>query len=136
MRSAHDTCGTVDHAAENIVVAALDDPRMQPAAHPQCNAVGRGRVGERLLQLNRRVHRIDRVIESSVNPATHHFHDGAAVILDRSPRERVVTLQCRLHTLGTLFPQPGAAFDISEQNSDDVGLVTRAHCYPGEALSE
>ena len=37
-------------AAEEIVVAALDDADVQPAAHAQRDAVGSAGIGQRLLE--------------------------------------------------------------------------------------
>ena len=49
---AHDPRRAVDGTSEVIVIAALDHPRVQAATHAQRNAVGRGRVRKRLLQVS------------------------------------------------------------------------------------
>jgi hypothetical protein len=47
MRRAHDAGAAIDGAAEIVVVAMLERPGVQPAAHAQRHTVGRCRVGKR-----------------------------------------------------------------------------------------
>ena len=50
--------------------------------------------------------------------------------LHRRAGDRVMPRQCRLHPLGFLLPQAGAALDVGEQNGRDRGWLVhaRARC--------
>jgi len=86
MGRAHDSRRTVDCAAEEIIVAALDHPPVQPATHVKGNAVGGRRIGQRLLQVNRRRERVERVIEGGMHAVAGHLHHCPAARLDRRAR--------------------------------------------------
>ena len=104
MRCAHDARCAVDRSAEEIVVAALGDARVQPAADANRNAVGRLGIRERPLQLQRCTNCIERVRKGGMHAIAAHFHDVAAIMLHGSPDEHVVTRQGRPHPLGILLP--------------------------------
>ncbi len=126
MGSAHDTCRTIDDGAEEVVVAALVDTRMQTAPDLDGNAAGGVGIGECLLQLEHRSDRIDGIVEGCVDAITQRLHDQPAMAFDRRPGERVVTRERRGHPLRLLFPQPGAALDVGKKKSGDGGSFLHA----------
>jgi hypothetical protein len=105
----------IDRAAEVIVVAPLDYPRVQAATHAQWHSMRGGRIGERLLQSHRRSECVHCIVEGRVHAVAGHLHHRAVMTLDRLARKRVVGCQRWLHPLGLLLPQADAAFDVGEQ---------------------
>ena len=103
-------------------------PACSPAAHPQRDAMGRRRIGERQLQLQRGKDPVEGILECGIHADAGHLDDDAAVALDRRPDHRVVARQRVLHPLGLLVPKPSAAFDLGEQKGDDAGLTVGVHC--------
>ena len=125
MRRRHDARGAVHHAAEEIVVAALDDAGVQTAARPQRNAVD-ARIGECLLELQSGRDRVLRVVEGGVHAVARHLDHAAAMRVDRGPRQVIVPGQRGLHALRLALPQLGAAFDIGKEEGRDRGMIVHA----------
>ena len=135
----HDACGTIDGAAEVVVVAALDYPHMQPATHLQGDAIRGGGIGQRLLQLQGGCHSVESVIEYRVDTVANHLHDCSAVTFNYYSDQRVVARQSRLHPFGLVLPEPGAPLDVGEEKGCVCGWVvhgndtkttrTRLPCY-------
>ena len=100
---------------------------MQAAAHAQRNTVGGLRIGERLLQLERGAHRVERVVEGGVHAVAGHLDDRAAMRSTAERAMRVVARERRLHALRLALPQPGAAFDVGEEKGRDVQASLRCH---------
>jgi hypothetical protein len=125
VRRRHDARRAVHHAAEEIVVAALDDPSVQTAARPQRDAVD-ARIGERLLELQSGSDRVLRVVERGAHAVARHLDHVAAVSLDRRPRERIVPREGLFHARRLALPKLGAALDVGEEEGRDRGLILHA----------
>ena len=129
MRGAHDPRRTVDRAPEVIVIAPLDHSRMQPTAHAQRNTAGRRRIGQRLLHVQRRSERVQRIVEDGMDSIAGHLHHRAVAMLDRAARERVVRGQRLRHPSAVLLPQRGAALDVGKKKGRDCGWVVHAKAH-------
>ncbi len=119
---AHDARGTVDGAAEEVVVAALDDAGVQAATDLQRDGVFGLRLAERLLQRDGGADRIEGIAERCVESIAGRLDDEPAPRLDSTPRERVMAGEGGPHALGLLFPQARAALDVGEQERRDGGM--------------
>jgi hypothetical protein len=53
----------------------------------------------------------------------------AAMRLNFPPQDFIMTCQGELHFFGMLFPKPGAAFDISEKESDSASGWRGGHSF-------
>jgi hypothetical protein len=104
VRGVHDPRGTVDGAAEEVAVAALDDPRVQATSHGERNAGRRVGIGQRLLQLECGTNAVERILERRVNAVACRLDDQPAQALDRFAGERVVPGECRTHAVGLSLP--------------------------------
>jgi hypothetical protein len=122
----HYASRTIDRRTKVVVVAVLDDSPMQSTAHAERYTVGRGWILQRLLQLQCRADRVERIFESGVNAIAGHFYDDAAIVLHCATGDRVMARQRRPHPFGPLVPQPRAALDIGEQEYRDRGLIVHA----------
>ncbi len=132
----HDPRGAVDRRAVPVVVAVLRGADVQAAAHLQRDAVLVPEAGERALQRDRRLERVDRIGEDRVDAVAGRLHDRAAMALDGGARERVVLGQRRRHPLRLRLPQPGARLDVGEEGGDDFGAAARVHCPPGAVATD
>ncbi len=126
VRGAHDSRGTIDRSAKEVVGAALVDAGVQAAARAKGNAFGGFEIGKRLLQLQRGANGVERIVERSMHPVADHLHDGAAIVLDGRPRDAIVVRQRRPHSLGIELPQVGAALEVGEEKRRDRGRFVHA----------
>jgi hypothetical protein len=104
MRDAHDAGGAVDNAAEKIIIAAFGNAGMEAAAYAQRDAVGRGGIGQFLLQVKRGPERIERIIERGMGAVAAHFYDEAAMVFDGRAHDRVVASKRKPHALVLALP--------------------------------
>src|SRR5437899_3294509 len=121
MGRVHDSRRAVDHAAEEIIVAAFANPYVDTATYRKRNAVTNFRVRQILLQLHRGTDGVARIFECGVDSVAGRLHDDASMFLHRCPANRVMTCQRRPHPLGLLLPQTGAALDVGEQERRNAG---------------
>ncbi|HLW12350.1 MAG TPA: hypothetical protein VKU81_06600 [Casimicrobiaceae bacterium] len=119
---AHDARGTVDGAAEEVVVAALDDAGVQSATDMQRDGVFALRLADRLLQRYRGADRIEGIAECCVESIAGRLDDEPSPGFDGTPRERIMAGEGGPHALGLLLPEARAAFDVGEQERRDGGL--------------
>jgi hypothetical protein len=117
MRGAHDACTAVDRCPVEIFVSTLDGTYMHAASHLERNATGRLRIAERPLQLERRIDRVERIVEGSMDAVSGRFYDKAAIPLNRRASDRIVACQRMPHPLGFLLPESGAALDVGKEKS-------------------
>ncbi len=115
----HDARRAVHGGAEKVVVAALDDARMHPAASTELQASLRCRRAERTLELEAGAKRVAGIVEDGVHSVARHLHERAVVARDDRARERVVTRKRGRHQIGRLLPQSRAVLDVGEQESRD-----------------
>src|SRR5437868_14861085 len=110
MRGAHDACTAVDRCPVEILVSALHGTDMHAASHLERNAARRLRIAERPLQPERRIDRVEGIVEGSMDAISGRFYDNAAIPLDRRASDRIVACQRMPHPLGFLLPEAAAAF--------------------------
>src|SRR5205823_4739578 len=95
---AHDARGTINSAAEEVVVAALVHARVHSAANPKLYPFGGGfEFDECSLQLQRCAHGVEGIGEYGMDAVTAHFHDRASVAFHTNANDRVVASQRRSH---------------------------------------
>ena len=126
MRSVHDARGTVDHTAQEVVVAALVNTNVQSAAHPKSDAIGRIGIGHLLLQLQCGGECVDRVLEDGMDAVAGHLYHYAVVVLHGRPGDRIMARERKPHPLGLQLPKPGAALDVGEEKCGDGGKALHA----------
>ncbi len=126
VRRAHDPRRAVDRAAEEIVVAALHDAGVQPAADEEPEPSGRVRIGEHLLQFDGGADRVRRVVEGRVHAVARHLDDRSPVTRDGFARQRIVPRKSDRHLPGLLLPEARASLDVTEEKGDDAGRM-RGH---------
>jgi hypothetical protein len=117
----HDARRPVGRAAEEIVIAALDNAEMQPGTHPQCNRVGCGQLLQSLLQNHRGIERVDRVFKGGIHSVACHLDDFTAVVFDGRPGRGIVGRKSARHSLPVLFPQAGASLNIRKKKRSRAG---------------
>jgi len=120
MRDAHDTRRTVDCRAKEVVVAPLVDAEMNAATDMKGDSASRRGVAERLLQLECRGYRIERVIESGMEAVAGRLDDGSPMPLYGCSRNCIMPRKSSPHPFGLLLPQARAALDIGEKKGDDA----------------
>ena len=101
---AHDPGSAIDRLAVEIVVAALVNAGVQPAAHAKDDASGCFGVSQIPLQIQRRVDCIERIVESGVDAVACYLDDCTAVPRHGCLGNRVVPRQSRPHPFGFLLP--------------------------------
>ncbi len=121
VRDAHDPRGAVDRGAEVVVVALDRVTRMQSAAHADRDVCGCGGVGERGLKCDDGCHRVRGIGKRRVDAVAGRLDHAAPVHFDGGAHQRVVLRHGPRRALRVLFPHPGAAFDVGEQEGDRVG---------------
>ena len=114
----HHPCDAVERRAEVVAVAQFRRPGVQ--AHPHADdRPSRPRLdGERLLRGQRSGQPVRRRGEGGIERVAAGLEDVAAVLADRLAQQDVVARQGHAHEVGILLPQPGAAFDVGEQEGD------------------
>ncbi len=115
VRGLHDSRGAVDGAAEEIVVAPLDEAEVQSRAYPKRDRARRRRHVERALQRYRRRERVDRIGERRVHAVAGHLDDDAVILVDGRARQAIVLGERAGHGLALPFPQARAALDVGEE---------------------
>ena len=126
MRGTHDARRAVDRRPEEVVLAALVDAGVQPAAHEERDIAGVARIGQRKLQLQYGVHRVEGIAEYGEHPVAGGLDHDATVRFDRLATERVVACQRGAHALGLLLPPLRAALDVGEQVGCNRGALLHA----------
>ena len=132
MGSAHDSRAPVHRAAEQIVIAPFDETDVQADPDSQRKSFGRHRIGQRALHRDRRGKALLWIGEGRIHSIAGRLHDGAGVALDGIADDEVVVRQRSRHPIGVLVPQPRAALDVREQDSDSVSGAWRDHASPRE----
>ena len=125
VRRAHDSRRAVDRAAEIVAVALLCRAGMETAAHPERQAAVPGDRGHPALQGERGRHRGAGIAEHRVQAIPDHLHQHAAVRRDGLAAEPVVPRQRLGHQRRLGLPQPGAAFNVGEEDRDNAGKPRR-----------
>ena len=90
VRRAHDARGTVNRVAEEVVIARLDDARVHATADLERDSVGRPGIDQRKLDRERRLDRIERIVECGVYAVAQHLDHDTASMLDRLSQDSVV----------------------------------------------
>ena len=123
----HDARRAVQHAAEEIVVASLDDAGMQSAACAQRDAV-RPAAGSASARWNATT------AASASLGSSKAAHMPSPVILTTLPRcplhrgarQRVMPRERGFHARRLALPQLRAALDIGEEEGRDRGMIVHA----------
>jgi hypothetical protein len=123
VRDTHDAGRAVDRRAEVIVIAVLDDARMQAAPNTQRKSRRFLYIFEPPRQLDDRHHGVQRIAENRVDTIAGRLDERTLPRFDGGARERIMAGERVAHALGLLVPQPGAALDVGEQERRDRGLL-------------
>ena len=133
VRRPHDALGTVDRAAEEVGIARLDDARVHATADIERDRLGRRGIGQGQLDRERRLDRVERIVERGKNAIAQHLDHHTASVLDRLAQDRVVPCHRLRHAHRFLLPQAGAPFYVGEQERADGD--PRLHGLPLSALA-
>ena len=123
---AHDSRCTVYRTAEVVFVAALCQTDVDTAARAQLETFGVRFVGDRLLEVERRLDGVERVVEDGAHAVAGHLHDVAAVFFHGGTPDVIMRGQRPLHAHRFLFPQSRTTLDVREQErQDETGFIHR-----------
>ena len=99
---------------------------MQAGAHVQREPRHGHVLGQRALQGQCGLHAVDGIVEHGVDAVAGALDQVAAVGLHGGAAELVVLCQRAAHRLGLALPQPGAAFDVGEEERRGGGVGAHA----------
>ena len=121
MRCGHDPRAAIQRRAEVMSTPHLDRTGME--AHPHSKGAGlRPDLGAKgALAVDRGTHRGDRVAERGVHRVADGLEDNAAGTLDRGGEELVVPRDRRGVGARMGLEQPGARFDVGEEEGHRAG---------------
>jgi hypothetical protein len=123
---AHDSRCTVDRAAEVVFVAVLCHASVDAATRAQLETFGLRFVGDRLLEVERCLDGVQRIVEDGAHAVAGHLDDAAAAFFHNGARDAIMRGQRLLHARRLVLPQSSAALDVREQESrDETGFIHR-----------
>ena len=134
----HQARGPVERRAVEIAAAGLGFAGVQADAHAQRVRMDLIPLGLRqgLLGLQRCGHAAVPAFEDGMHAVARGLDQAAAIGLDGLAQDLIVARQGTLHAVREGLPEPGAAFEIGEQESEWCWRGGRGHAIPIRSAGE